>query len=638
MRITEFISLEGNPRREFKGKWRTLIRSFSIIATLASLYLIATGVITSYQWYAIFLFFTVLCLIRWSPFKTLTSSRLSLIIDIIFIIAGASACIFAILDYNRIIYRSVDPIKLDIIFGIILIISILELSRRTNGIVLTFIALLFLFYALAGPLFPEPVWHRGYSLNRLIGFQYLTLEGIFGVPTSICATMIIVFILLGAFLKWTQGMEFVNQIATGLTGRAIGGPAKIATVASAFFGMVSGSAVANVAGTGQFTIPLMKKHGFEPHVAGAVEAAASSGGQIMPPIMGAGAFIMASILGVPYSVIMLAAVLPAFIYFYTIYWCVHFYSISRGIKPIPKEVPLPSVKEACKWGWVFLPPIGILVYLILSFYPLGKSVIFSVLLLIITSTILSRTRLTLQKLLSALDDAFTEMVPITGACVCAGIIIGVMGLTGMGSKLGLMILSLAGGSFFLTLFFCMIITIILGLGLPTTACYLVTASVTAPILIGVGLNPIAAHLFVFVFSVFSGLTPPEALPAYTAAGIAGSEGQKTAVTSMLIGVAAYITPFLFAYDNCFLAFGAGEFEAKDIITIGTALLGFFVVPMGIMGATIKGATFRGITGVFERFLLLLGGFFLITLNHYLSFIGLIICASVIFLKIRRNRN
>jgi len=638
MKITEFISLESNPRREFKGKWKVLISSISIIGTLAEIYLIATGRITAYQWYATFLFFTVLCLIRWSPFRTMTSTKLSLTIDAILIIVGISALIFAIVDYDRLIYRSVEPIKLDIIFGIMLIICLLELSRRANGIVLSSIALLALLYAFAGPIFPGMFWHRGYSLNRLIGFQYLTLEGIFGVPTSICATIIIVFILLGAFLKWTQGMEFVNQIATGLTGRAVGGPAKIATIASAFFGMVSGSAVANVAGTGQFTIPLMKKHGFEPHVAGAVEAAASSGGQIMPPIMGAGAFIMASIVGVPYSVIMLAAALPAFIYFYTIYWCVHFYAISRGIKPIPKEVPLPSKKEALKWGWVFLPPIGLLVYLIFSFYPLGKSVIFSIIVLLITSSILPRTRANLPKILSALDDAFTEMVPITAACVCAGIIIGVMGLTGVGTTLGLVILELAGNSFFLTLFFCMIITIILGLGLPTTACYLVTASVTAPILIGVGLTPVAAHLFVFIFSVFSGLTPPEALPAYTAAGIAGSEGQRTAVTSMLIGVAAYIMPFLFAYDNCFLAFGAGKFEAKDIITIGTALLGFFVVPMGIMGATIKGATFKGMTGAFERLLLLLGGFLLITLNYYLSFIGLIISASIIFLKIRRDRN
>jgi len=630
MKINEFISLEGNPRREFKGKWGAFIKTFSIIGTLVSIYLIATGMVTAYQWYAIFLFFTILCLIKWSPFKTLTMSRLSLIIDLIFIIIGASACVFAIVDYNRLIYRSVEPINIDVIFGILLIISLLELSRRTNGIVLSSIAVFSLFYAFGGPLLPGAFWHRGYSLERVIGFQYLTLEGIFGVPTAICATIIIILLLFGVFLKWTRGMDFINDIATGLAGRAIGGPAKIATIASAFFGMVSGSAVANVATTGQFTIPLMKKQGFEPHVAGAVEAAASSGGQIMPPIMGAGVFIMASIIGVPYPTIMLAAVIPAFIYFFTIYWSVHFYAISRDIKAIPKEVPLPSVKGALKWGWVFLLPIGLLLYLIFSFYPLGKSVIFSILLLIITSSILPRTRLNIKRLLNALDEGFTDMVPITAACVCAGIIIGVMALTGIGTKLGSMILDFAGGNFFLTLLLSMIISIILGLGLPTTACYLVSASVIAPVLIGIGLTPLAAHLFVFVFSVFSGLTPPEALPAYTAAGIAGSEGQKTAITSMLIGVAAYITPFLFAYDNCFLAFGSGGFKAEDLITIGTTLLGFFVVPMGIMGAI------KSKISVLERLLLLLGGFLLISLNYYLSFVGLIISASIIFLSIRRK--
>jgi len=252
--------------------------------------------------------------------------------------------------------------------------------------------------------------------------------------------------------------------------------------------------------------------------------------------------------------------------------------------------------------------------------------------MIITTSILSRTRLNLKRILNALDEGFTDMVPITAACVCAGIIIGVMALTGIGTKLGSMILNLAGGNFFLTLFLCMVITIFLGLGLPTTACYLVTASVTAPVLIGIGLSPLSAHLFVFVFSVFSGLTPPEALPAYTAAGIAGSEGQKTAVTSMLIGVAAYITPFLFAYDNCFLAFGLGGFKAKDLITIGTTLLGFYIIPMGIMGAI------KGRASIVERLLLVLSGFLLINLNYLSSLIGLIIAAPVIFVHVRRNKN
>ncbi len=632
MRITEFISLEGNPRREFKGRGGIFIKSFSIIGTLVSIYLIAAGTITAYQWYAIFLFFTILCLIKWSPFKTLTSSRLSLIIDIIFIVVGASACIFAIVDYNRLIYRSVEPIKLDILFGIFLIISLLELGRRVNGIVLSSVAIFSLFYAFGGPLFPGTFWHRGYSLERVIGFQYLTLEGIFGIPTSICATIIIIFMLFGAFIKWTQGIDFITDIAMGLAGRATGGPAKISAISSALFGMVSGSAVANVTVDGWINIPLMKKSGFAPHVAGAIEAATSSGGQIMPPIMGAGAFIMASIIGVPYSTIMLAAIIPALIYYFAIYWSVHFYAISRGIKPIPKEIPLPSIKKACKWGWVFLPPIGLLIYLILNFYPLGKSTIFSILLMIITTSILSRTRLNIKRILNALDEAFTDMVSITAACVCAGIIIGVIALTGVGTKLGLMILSLAGGNFFLTLFLCMVITIFLGLGLPTTACYLVTASVTAPVLIEVGLTPIAAHLFVFIFSVFSGLTPPEALPAYAAAGIAGSEGQKTAVTSMLIGFAAYITPFLFAYDSCFLAFGPGGFKAKDLITIGTALCGFYVIPMGIMGAI------KSKISILERLSLLLGGFLLISLNYFFNLIGLIIATSIIFINIRRSRN
>ncbi len=632
MRISEFISLEGNPRRELKGKWGIFIRSFSIIGTLVSIYLIATGMVTAYQWYAIFLFFTILCLIKWSPFKTLTSSRLSLIIDVIFIVVGASACIFAIVDYNRLIYRSVEPIKLDIIFGILLIISLLELGRRVNGIVLSSVAIFSLFYAFGGPLFPGTFWHRGYSLERVIGFQYLTLEGIFGIPTSICATIIIIFMLFGAFIKWTQGIDFITDIALGLAGRAIGGPAKISVISSSLFGMVSGSAVANVTVDGWINIPLMKKQGFEPHVAAAIEAATSSGGQIMPPIMGAGVFIMASIIGVPYSTIMLAAVIPALIYYFTIYWSVHFYAISRGIKPIPKEIPLPSIKEACKWGWVFLLPIGLLIYLILNFYPIGKSTIFSILLMIITTSILSRTRLNIKRILNALDEAFTDMVSITAACVCAGIIIGVIALTGIGTKLGSMILSLAGGNFFLTLFLCMIITIFLGLGLPTTACYLVTASVTAPVLIEVGLTPIAAHLFVFIFSVFSGLTPPEALPAYAAAGIAGSEGQKTAVTSMLIGFAAYITPFLFAYDNCFLAFGSGGFKLGDLITIGTTFLGFFIIPMGIMGAI------KGKASIIERLLLVLSGFLLVNLNYLSSLIGFVIAAPIIFMNIRRNRN
>ena len=631
MKLSELFSIAGNPRREFHGKKGIVVNGFAVGGALISAYLIATGTVTYYQWFAIFLLFTIMCLIKWSPLKRATSGKLALMIDGAFMSAGVSACVFAIVDYERLIYRSVEPITLDVVFGMLLIISLLELSRRANGIVLPLLASLFLIYGLAGFLFPGILWHRGYSLERLIGFQYLTEEGIFGVPTMVCATIIVVLVLFGAFLRWTRGTDFINDIAFGIAGRATGGPAKVATMASAGFGMVSGSAVANVATTGQFTIPLMKKLGFEPSVAGAVEAAASSGGQIMPPIMGASVFIMASFLGMPYPLIMVAGIIPAFIYFFAIFWSVHFYAINRNLQPLPREVPLPSIKEAFKWGWVFLMPIALLLYLIAIYYPLGKGVIITILLMVALSMILRRTRLNLQRFLKALEEGFTEMASITAACACAGMIIGVIALTGIGTRLGTIIIELGGGNFFVVLLLSAAITILLGMGLPTTACYLVGVSVIGPVLIGLGLAPLVAHMFVFIFAVFSGLTPPVALAAYTGAGIAKAAPLKTAFTSMVIGCVAYIVPFLFAYDDSFLMFFLGRFSLKGFILIATTTCGFFALPMGIMGSIKNKAS------VLERLLMVLGGLLLISLNYWLSLIGFIIVALTIFIHMRRNK-
>jgi len=632
MKFGELFSLAGNPRREFTGRWGILGKTLGVVGASLSIYLIATGTVTYYKWFAIFLLFTNMCLIKWMPFRSGKSGKLGFIVDGIIICAGASACVFAIADYERLIYRSVDPITLDIVFGSLLIISLLELSRRTNGTVLSLLAFLFLAYGFVGFLLPGILWHRGYSPERLIGFQYLTEEGIFGVPTRVCATIIVVLVLFGAFLRWTRGMDFINDVAFGIAGRTIGGPAKVAAVASAGFGMVSGSAVANVATTGQFTIPLMKKLGFEPHIAGAVEAAASSGGQIMPPIMGASVFIMAALIGIPYPQIMIAGIIIALLYFFAIYWSVHFYSIAKNIQPLPKEIPLPSVKVALKWGWVFLIPLALLFYLIIIYYPLGKAVIITIITMVILTAILPRTRLNLRSLLNALDDGFTEMVPITAACACAGMIIGVIALTGIGTKLSNAIIELGGGNFFAILILTAIVTIILGMGLPTTACYLVAVSVVGPVLIGLGLTPLSSHMFVFVFAVFSGLTPPVALAAYTGAGIAKADPLKTAITSMVIGCVAYIVPFLFAYDECFLTFFLGGFSLNGLIIIVTAFFGFFVIPMGVMGAIKKKAS------LLERLLIILGGVLMISLHHWQSLIGLIIVASTIFVHVTRYRN
>jgi len=629
MRIGELISLSGNPRADLTGKPRIFVNSFAVIGALASTYLIASGTLDYYQWFAVFLFLSILALIRWSPFKTGKVGRQSLVIDAIIMIAGATALAFAVIDYPDIRFRAMTPTIMDIGLGILLIISLLELSRRVNGIVLPLITLFFFFYVFMGPLFPGIFGHKGYSIERVIGYQYLTGEGIFGVPTMICATIIVVFVIFGALLKWTRGTDFIHDVAFGLTGRATGGPAKVATLASASFGMVSGSAAANVATTGQFTIPLMKKLGFTPHIAGAVEAAASSGGQIMPPIMGAGVFIMATLIEMPYPKLMIAGIIPALIYFFAVFWAVHFYAISHNIQPVPRDVALPSIKGAFKWGWVFILPIGALLYLILSYYPLGKAVIFTMLLIIASSTILSRTRLNLRRLLSALEEGFTEMVPITAACVCASMITGIIALTGIGVKIGTVIVGVAGGNLFLVLILSMVFTIILGMGLPTTACYIVAAAVIAPVLIGMGLTPLVAHFFVFIFAVFSGLTPPVAIVAYIGAGLANADQMKTAFTSMLIGCVAYLLPFLFAYNDSFLTLLLGKFSLEGVIIIATTFCGFFVIPAGVMG------TIKGKTTIVERLLLLAGGFCLIMLNYTLSLVGLILAGTTIFLHMRR---
>lgn len=629
MRIGELISLSGNPRADLTGKWEIFVKSVAVIGALVSIYLIATGTLDYYQWFAVFLFLSILALIRWIPFKTGKVGRLSLGIDAIIMIAGATALVYAVIDYPDIRFRAMTPTILDIGLGILLIISLLELSRRVNGIVLPLITLFFFFYVFMGPLFPGIFGHKGYSIERVIGYQYLTGEGIFGVPTMICATIIVVFVIFGALLKWTRGTDFIHDVAFGLTGRATGGPAKVAVLASACFGMVSGSAAANVATTGQFTIPLMKKTGFAPHIAGAVEAAASSGGQIMPPIMGAGVFIMATLIEMPYPKLMIAGIIPALIYFFAIFWAVHFYAISQNIKPVPSDMALPSIKEAFKWGWVFILPVGVLLYLILIYYPLGKAVIFTMILIIASSTILSRTRLNLRRLLSALEEGFTEMVPITAACACASMITGIIALTGIGVKIGTLIVGIAGGNLFLVLILSMVFTIILGMGLPTTACYIVAAAVIAPVLIGMGLTPLVAHFFVFIFAVFSGLTPPVAIVAYIGAGLANADQMKTAFTSMLLGCVAYLLPFLFAYNDSFLTLLLGKFSLEGVIIIATAFCGFLIIPAGVMGA-IKVKT----TNV-ERLLLLAGGFCLIMLSYTLSLVGLILAGTAIFLHMRR---
>lgn len=471
-------------------------------------------------------------------------------------VAGIVCAAYLVVEYEALSFRMGRPTFFDIALGIIEIILLLEMTRRVIGLTLPFVAILFLLYAYFGPYLPESISHRGYEFTRIVSQMYLTTEGIFGIPLGVSATFVILFIIFGAFLQASGGGQFFLDLALALFGRVRGGPAKIAVVASAFFGTISGSAVANVMGTGTFTIPLMKKTGYKPAFAGAVEAVASSGGQLMPPIMGAAAFIMAEILNIAYLHVCLAAAIPALLYYMALLMGVDLEAAKTGLKGLPKE-ELPRVSTVLKEGWPLLVPPILLVYLLaIALVTPIKAASWSILATIIVSTIRKKDRMNLRKLIKALEDGARGAIEVAAACACAGIVVGVFTLTGLGMVLSGLLIDLAGGNLLFLLFLTMIASLILGMGMPTTACYIVLAILVAPALIKMGVLPIAAHLFVFYFGIISAITPPVALAAYAGAGIAGASPMQTGFIACKLGLAAFLIPYMFVYGPSMLGKGS----------------------------------------------------------------------------------
>ena len=439
------------------------------------------------------------------------------------------------------------PNTMDYIFGIITICLILEAARRATGKWISIICLFFLFYAFFGSYFPGVFSHRGFSFERILIRMYLVDEGIYGITGRIAATYIFLFILFGAFLKASGVAEFFNDFALAIAGGATGGPAKVAVIASAVTGTISGSGVANVATTGSFTIPLMKKMGYKPYFAGAVEAAASSGGLLMPPIMGSAAFVMAEFLGISYVKIIIAGVIPAILYYLACFLAVHLEALKMGLKGVPKE-KLPKIKDVIlKRGHLVLPLI-ILIYTLLS----GRSPIFAAFVALFSTVLISQvrkdTRMGIRSIEGALHDGALTVLSAGIACMACGIIIGIVTITGVGQIIAYNILALSHNLLILALFFTMIASIFLSMGLPATACYIIVATICAPALMRMGIAPIVAHFFVFYFGCFSNLTPPVALASYTAAGIAGADPSKVAWTGLRLVLVSFIVPYVAVYN------------------------------------------------------------------------------------------
>ena len=465
--------------------------------------------------------------------------------------AGFAVIGYIVVFFNEISRRGANPTDMEIYLGIAAIVLIVEGGRRIVGNVLPCLSIIFLAYCYFGNYVPGIFQIRGYSLSRIIQHMYLTPEGIFGLALGVSATFVIVFIIFGAFLSHSGGARFFNELALAVAGGRPGGPAKVAVVASGLLGTISGSSVANVATTGAFTIPLMKRVGYQPYYAGAVEACASTGGQLMPPIMGAGAFIMSEFLGIPYLTIAGAAVIPAFLYYAAIFTNVHIRARKKGLQGLPKE-QLPALKEVMRAdGHLVIPVIVIIATLLMKYTPLRAGFI-GVISVIVVSSLKKNTRMSFATIFKALEDGARGALGVAMACALVGFIVGTSSLTSLGLTISNNIIEIAGGNLLLTLVMAMCACIILGMGLPTTANYIACSTIIAPALIGMSVLPLAAHLFVFYFGIMADITPPVCLAAFTGAGIAGASPSKTGFTATRIAIASFMLPYCFVYNPMLL--------------------------------------------------------------------------------------
>ena len=499
-----------------------------------------------------------------------------------FILAGlgVASAMYLVVFFNDLVTRAGLPTTVDLVMGFVLIATLLEATRRISNPVLPCLAVVALLYCYFGRYMPQMLAHRGFSVARIVNHMYLGTEGIFGTPLEVSSTFVFMFILFGSVLEKTGLGRFIIDLSMALAGWSTGGPAKVAIVSSGLMGTVSGSSVANVCTTGMFTIPLMKSVGYQPHFAGAVEAVASTGGQIMPPVMGAGAFIMAQFLGVPYIEVAIAAVVPALLYYFAVMVQVHFEACRLGLKGIPWAQLPPIWPLLRSKGFLLIPLIAIIYFLLAGYTPL-MAAFNGILVSFVLSWLNKETRLTPARIFEAFQSGARGAIGVACACATVGMVVGMGTLTGLALRIAGAIVSAAGGSKILTLVFTMCASILLGTGLPTTANFIVTSTMAAPALFQLGVPAKAAYMFVFYFGIAADLTPPVALAAYAGSGIAGSDPMKTGMTAFKLALAGFLVPYIYVYNPMLLFIDVVPLEMVQAIC--TALIGVFLLAMFTIG-------------------------------------------------------
>lgn len=614
---------ELNISRSYRGY---IIAIVCICTSLFFLYTSYAGSFTTFVQRGMLLVFTMPLIILLSPSKK--GSIISRTIDYLLIFLAPVPFIYIALIQDQLIMRGGIPNTSDVVMGTLAAIIILEATRRKVGMALPVIALILIAYGFLGPYMPGILQHRGLDLSTTISALFLGEEGIFGIPVAVTADFIMIFILFGAFLHASGTGEFFIDMAKAMFGWMRGGPAKAAVIASGLMGTISGSAVANVVTTGTFTIPLMKKTGYKPEVAGAVEAVASSGGQIMPPIMGAAAFIMADFLKVPYLEVIMAAAIPAFLYYAALFFMVDLEAAKNGLTGLPRR-ELPDWKQTVLKSGYLLIPVLVLIFL-LGFikYSPQKAAIFTIVLLLIIASIRKHTRINAEKLFKALISGATGGLEVAAVCACAGIVIGILMRTGLGLALTGVLIEVSNGILPVLMILTMITSTVLGMGLPTSACYIIVAVLIAPAMVKMGVMPIAAHLFAFYYATLSAITPPVALAAYAGASIAKAPPMRTGLVAFKLGLTGFVVPFMFVYGPQLLMIGS---IPEIMLACITALFGTYALSVSITGM------FMVRLPLLMRFLSFGAALLLIKPGSKTDIVGIIILIMVLVINFYQHR-
>lgn len=603
---------QESDKRELTGIWDMIVKAICIAFALFQIYTATFGILDAHLQRSIHLAFGFILIFLLYPSRKSWSRSTMNWFDVLLGVAGVLCAMYIVVFYKDLVLRAGMNTETDFIIGLIGTFLVLEASRRVVGWPMVTVALFFLLYAFIGPYIPGLLAHRGVGLEEMVGHLYFTTEGIFGIPMGVSSTFIYLFILFGAYLEVTGLGKFFVDIANAVAGWASGGPAKVAVISSALEGTVSGSSVANVVGSGSFTIPMMKKLGYSKEFAGAVEASASTGGQIMPPVMGAAAFLMAEFVGVPYVEVAKAAAIPALLYYMGVWLGVHFEAKRLNLKGIPFD-ELPKWKTLLMEKGHLSIPLIVIIYLLVSGFTPMRAALSATVLTILSSCLRKSTRITFQDVVNGLINGSKGVLGVLIACATAGIIIGVVTKTGVGLKMGTALLDLAGGQLLPAMFFTMVTSLILGMGVPTTANYVITSTIAAPALVQLGVPVLAAHMFAFYFGIIADVTPPVALAAYAGAGISGGNPMKTGVIAAKLSIAAFIVPYVFVYNPQLLLINT-TFTGMIWSTI-TAIIGMVGISVAMIGYGLRK------TNLLERLLFLIGGLLLVDPGTLTDIIG-----------------